>query len=475
MTNRNGKLKALAKDTGLFAISTFGSKILVFLLTPLYTSILVTEEFGIADLITSIVNLTYPILTLAISESTLRFAIEKNENKNKVLINSIWFVIISTLFLLALTPFSKNIYREVSDYWLIFVGVYLSYNVHLVLSNFIKGLGKTKLFAIQALVQTLSIVVCNVLFLAIFKWGLKGYILSIYAGFIIPGIIIFIFGRIYRYIFPLSIDSGLLKKMLRYCIPMIPTLMAWAINSNIDKFMIIGFLGLGESGIYSVAHRIPTLLITVLSVFSQAWQLSAINNYGDYDESDYYTSVYRALDIVSVLGCFIIILLTKFLSALLFAKDYYVAWQFVSFLTISSLYSSNSGFISAAFKAAKKTNNLFYTVIAGSLVNVILNFVLIQRIGTIGAAISTMVGFFVVWLFRISMVQKIVKIKINLIQTIISYVALTAAAAFFSFNVPHSYAIVSILFILTMVVNKREIIHILSFTGRAIKYLKTRR
>ena len=168
-------------------------------------------------------------------------------------------------------------------------------------------------------------------------------------------------------------------------------------------------------------------------------------------------------------------LLTKFLSALLFAKDYYVAWQFVPFLTISSLYSSNSGFISAAFKAAKKTNNLFYTVIAGSLVNVILNFVLIQRIGTIGAAISTMVGFFVVWLFRISMVQKIVKIKINLIQTIISYVALTAAAAFFSFNVPHSYAIVSILFILTMVVNKREIIHILSFTGRAIKYLKTRR
>lgn len=475
MSNNNVKIKTLAKDTGLFAISTFGSKILVFLLTPLYTSVLATEEFGIADLITSIVNLAYPILTLAISEATLRFSIEKDEDKNKVFTNSIWFVLISTFLLLILTPVSKDIYREVSDYWLTFVGVYLFYNIHLVFSNFIKGLGKTKLYAVQGLVQTLSIIVCNVLFLVVFRWGLKGYLLSIYVGYIIPSTIIFIFGKIYRYLFPLTVDIDLLKKMLRYCIPMIPTLMAWAINTNIDKFMIIGFLGLGESGIYSVAHKIPTLMITVLSVFSQAWQLSAISNYGDSDESDYYTNVYKALDIVSVLGCFVIILFTKFLSNLLFAKDYYVAWQFVPFLTISSLFSSNSGFISAAFKAAKKTNSLFYTVLVGSLVNIILNFVLIQCIGTIGAAISTMVGFFVVWLFRITMVQKIVKIRISVFQTIISYLAVTAAAAVLCFNVPYSYVIVSILCGLTILVNKCEIISILSFASRALEYLKMRR
>ena len=106
MSNGFGKIKTLVKDTGLFAISTFGSQILVFLLTPLYTSILATEEYGIADLIFSTVVFVYPILTLAISEATLRFAIEKDENKNKVFTNSIWFVIMSTLLLLILTPVS---------------------------------------------------------------------------------------------------------------------------------------------------------------------------------------------------------------------------------------------------------------------------------------------------------------------------------------------------------------------------------
>lgn len=475
MSDSYGKIKTLAKDTGLFAVSTFGSKILVFLLTPLYTRILAIEEYGTADLITSIVNLLYPILTLAISEATLRFSIEKKENKNKVFINSLWFVGISTLLLLILQPFSKGFNAELSDYWLIFVGVYLFFNIHLIFSNFIKGLGATKLFAIQGLIQTLSIIVCNVLFLVVFKLGLKGYILSIYVGYIIPSIIIFVLGKLYQYVFPLSIDWALLKQMLRYCIPMIPTLVAWAINSNIDKFMIISYSGIGESGIYSVAHKIPTLMITVLSVFAQAWQLSAINNYGDSDESDYYTNVYKALDIVSVIGCFVIIILTKFLSGLLFAKDYYVAWQYVPFLTISALFSSNGGFISAAFKAAKKTKSLFYTVLIGSIVNVILNYFLIQVIGTIGAAISTMFGFFIVWLFRIVMVQKVVKIRINLTHTIMSYLSVITAAAILSFNVRYSYVIISTLFIFAIVVNIRDIKNVCSLAIKAIKYLSKRR
>ena len=65
MTNVDGnnKYKRLFKDTGLFAISNFASKILIFLLTPLYTSLLSTEEYGTADLINTTINLVYPILT----------------------------------------------------------------------------------------------------------------------------------------------------------------------------------------------------------------------------------------------------------------------------------------------------------------------------------------------------------------------------------------------------------------------------
>ena len=72
------KTQKLFKDTSLFAISNFASKILIFFFTPLYTRVLSTEEYGIADLIVSSVNFIYPLLTLSIAEGTLRFAMDKS-------------------------------------------------------------------------------------------------------------------------------------------------------------------------------------------------------------------------------------------------------------------------------------------------------------------------------------------------------------------------------------------------------------
>ena len=465
----SGGIRTLAKDTGLFAISTFGSKILVFLLTPLYTSILATEEYGIADLITTAVNLAYPILTLAISEATLRYSMDKDEDENKVLVNSLFFVIISSLVLLVLTPFARQLYAEIAEYWLVFVGIYFFFNIHNVLSNFCKGLGKTKLFAIQGIVQTITIVFCNILFLLVFELGINGYLVSIFAGYFIPSILMVFAGKIYIYMLPLVFDHRLVKRMLKYCLPMIPTLVAWSINTNIDKFMIIAFCGIGASGIYSVAHKIPTLMTAVLSVFLQAWQLSAINSYGDSNESNYYTSIYKALNLVSIVGCFVIIIATQLLSKLLFANDFYIAWRFVPFLTISALFSSNSGFISAAFKAAKKTNSMFYTVVIGSVVNVVLNYLLLNVFGTIGAAIATMIGFAIIWLFRIIMVQKIVRIHINILRTIISYMLLISAAFVFSFEISNYYLFVCILFGLTLLINMKDIVSIMLTTSSLIK------
>ena len=58
--------KYLLKNVGLLALSNFGSKILVFLLVPLYTRMLTTEEYGTFDLYVSTITLLIPILSLNI-------------------------------------------------------------------------------------------------------------------------------------------------------------------------------------------------------------------------------------------------------------------------------------------------------------------------------------------------------------------------------------------------------------------------
>ena len=71
------KSKYLMKNIGILTISNFSSKILVFLLVPLYTSVLSTAEYGSYDLAVSIATLLYPILTLNIVDAVMRFSMDQ--------------------------------------------------------------------------------------------------------------------------------------------------------------------------------------------------------------------------------------------------------------------------------------------------------------------------------------------------------------------------------------------------------------
>ena len=55
--------RRLISNTALFSISTFGSKILVFLLTPFYTSILTESEYGVTDLLIQTGNFLFPLVS----------------------------------------------------------------------------------------------------------------------------------------------------------------------------------------------------------------------------------------------------------------------------------------------------------------------------------------------------------------------------------------------------------------------------
>ncbi|WP_241489830.1 oligosaccharide flippase family protein, partial [Streptococcus pneumoniae] len=78
------KYKELAKNTGIFALANFSSKILIFLLVPIYTRVLTTTEYGFYDLVYTTIQLFVPILTLNISEAVMRFLMKDGVSKKSV-------------------------------------------------------------------------------------------------------------------------------------------------------------------------------------------------------------------------------------------------------------------------------------------------------------------------------------------------------------------------------------------------------
>ena len=279
----SSKLKVLFSDTIAFTISNFASKLLIFFLLPLYTAFLTTEEYGIADLITNTINMVYPILTLGIMESTLRFTFDSKEDSKDVLFISLVIIGIGELIAILATPLIKIFNIDIFKYWGWFLAILGGLNLQQVLSQYTKGIGKTKVFAVSGILQTLVVAIINILGLTVFHKGLTAYLLAMVIGYVVTCSYLLVAAQIKIRI--TSINVQLFRDMLKFSIPTIPNGIAWWINTSADKYIIIAYLGVAASGVYSVAYKIPSILTLFTNIFVSAWTISAIKNVNEDDNS----------------------------------------------------------------------------------------------------------------------------------------------------------------------------------------------
>ena len=104
MSKNNNRTKYLIKNTAIFAINNIATKLIVFLLVPLYTHFLTTSEYGVVDLLFTISSVLVPIFTLNVSEAIYRFSMDKDANNNKIISTSIILLIFGCLMSLVCIP-----------------------------------------------------------------------------------------------------------------------------------------------------------------------------------------------------------------------------------------------------------------------------------------------------------------------------------------------------------------------------------
>lgn len=450
------RYKKLFTDTGLFAISNFSSKVLTFLLVPLYTSILTTEEYGSVDIISNTIHLLYPILTLSIYEATLRFALDKKYDCRAVFSASVLLTITASLCLVAISPFFVGSRNFLGKNWWCFVGAFITTTSHLCVANYIKGRNQTKIFAIQGIINTIVFLCCNIFLLAVMRIGVPGYFLSMIIGHLISTAYMLIASKCYLDLCPPVIRRSVVKEMLVYSIPLIPTTIAWWINASADKYMILGLIGVGANGLYAVAHKIPSIFSTFALLFSQAWRISAISSFEDEDRQMYYTKVQRIHMLVCLYCCATLVFSSQLIAKILFKAEYFQAWVLVPPLIIAALFDAYSGFLASIYAAAKKTKFLSVSEGVGTIVNICLNYTLIRCLGIIGAPIATMISFAVVWLLRLKVMQSFMPIKVNMVRTILSLCILVAGSFYYVLQMPYKYIVGILMFAVIVVINYRD-------------------
>lgn len=426
------RYRTLYKNTLIFTISNFASKVLSFLMLPLYARVLTKEEFGSGDLIVITVGLLLPILTLSIAEGALRFALDKDMENKQVFSFGLKLIVGSFIILLLLFPIILLI-PVLKDFILLFYLIYISQSLNQYFNQFIRGIDKIKLIGIVGVIQTLVIVVSNILLLVVFNWGVKGFLLSIVIANTVAFLILFTYGELKQYLTLSPINKDLQKEMLKYCIPLTPNRISWWLTNSSNKYIISGYSGVSELGLFSAASRIPSLLITFQGIFIQAWQLSAITEYDKKDSVDFFSQVYQLYNFTMVIGCSILILFIKPISNILFGSEFNEAWSLVPFLLVAVIFGAMTGFLNSINLAVKKTKSLFIAVIIGASIGIVLNFIFVPKFGAMASSISATISYFIIWIIRLVETRKYMQLKISYLNDFISYILVILQAVIIIF------------------------------------------
>ena len=430
------RYKKLFSDTVILGLGTFGSKLLVFLLMPFYTAWLSTEQYSTAELITSTANLLIPLACVGIANGIFRFAADRGSNKEEVFSSSIALLLLGSGAFLILSPLLGLINYFDGYLWLIILYV-LSANLQSVAAQYVRAVDRTKLFAVQGIFNTLLTILFNLLLLWQFDLGVTGYVLSVILGNLVTTLLLTAAARLWRAFRWSRIRKDLILELLRFSLPLVPTTVCWLITDLSDRYMVTYFCGAHENGIYSAAYKIPTVINLVSGIFMQAWQFSAVAESSDEKAcTSFYSQVFRGFLSVIMMGSVGLILLSRFLSGLLLNSAYYEAWRYMPTLLCAAAIESVVAFLATVYMVRKKSMHSFVTAMVGTLFNLILNLLLIPRIGALGAALATMASYFAVMVVRLIDVRRMIPFRLCLPRLCVSAFLLTLSAVAMTCEIP---------------------------------------
>lgn len=417
----------------VYGVGNIGSKFFQFISVPVYTYYMTTSQYGKTDLISTVVTLLVPLISMSLYNAVLRFVLDNYEDRATYL-NAAIIGVVPVILIVSVGSIIEFMAQQ--NNLIGTVGILLVLQMfNGILAQYAKSINKNLAFAMNGLFQTGIMLLISIILLRI---NLVSPVVSYFASQAIS-FLISTSGLIYvcRKDIDLSATKNIfkvLKNMLAYSLPLMPNEIMWWIMNVSDRMLITYFLGLKYNGIYAVAVKVPALINVIATVFMQSWQISAFQSYSSDQKNSYYSKVLNNFFYFLILGVSGILLFLKPIISILASNTFFTAWRYVPILLIGVIFSNLSMFLGTNYLAARKTYGILKTSILGAIVNFLLNILLIPIIGINGAGCATMLSYLVVCLVRIKGTRNFVNIKFDKKLILLGFVGISTQIFSLYFN-----------------------------------------
>jgi len=415
-------MKRLLKDTAIYGSGDFLFKIVAFAVFPIYAHLFTVEEFGIMALVTTLAGFAGLLSNMGLNNAVQRYYWDPKMSKDKrpilvstgLLILLTWSICVIGGILLVLYLLRGRIEERYSILWA-FILLSLVTNIPAQILQYSQDVLRLHFspwkFTFVSAWRNLFGVLLGLVLIIGFGKGLLGFFEGSFLAFMVSIPIGF---WLIRKDLNLHLDIRMAKELILFGYPFIFANVAYWIFESMDRWMLSELSNNTEVGLYSIAFKFATILIFINTAFGQAWAPNAMKLYSDHPNyrwvfGQIFSYLFFALTVIGV----IISLFGAEVLRLITPPEYWAAATPLSVLAMSLVLSGTQQITAMGISLERKT----YLFPAGTwgtaLINIILNWLMIPKLGALGAAFATFISYFVLSGFYLYWTQKLHPIPVE--------------------------------------------------------------
>ncbi len=405
------KYKRLIIDMAVFTIGTVLTKLIQFLLMPLYTTYMSAEMYGIAELTNNMSELLFPIVTLCIYEAAFRFVVSSKFSKEEIISASIKVLSISSLFGLIVVLFAKYLIKYEYSFYLYFI--LYTYSFRMLIAYYVRGKGLSKIFAISGIINAIFLAFFSIVFLIFLSWGVRGYLLSIAFSYLSSMLFLFFGAKVYRDINIITSNSAATKELLQYSMPLIIYNVGYWLIIMSGRYILLWNTNSSTAGVYAAVIKIASVINMLQQAFYAAFQINTSREYESADKEIYFTNIFKLYASCILMFGSVILCLSPILAKLTLKNEFYSARVYLPLVLFVAIIDCLFCFFKTMYTTYKLTKRAVPCMIIGAFVNIVVCFITVDRLGIWGICVASLLSYISQAVYRVFDVRKFVNIRCN--------------------------------------------------------------
>ncbi len=422
------KILKLGKHSVIYGIGSALTAIGAFVLLPLYTHVFSTGEYGILELLNRTADILTLIIMMGVRQAFIRFYFEKDTEDwhKKVVSTTVIFLLFSSVLLILLFLPFKNKVADIlfkdphTGVLFLYIAVWIPLDlmVNVGLTHLQIQMKSVKYVIINAF-KFFIFIGSNILLVYYFKMGIRGVLITNVwvSGLIGAGFLIYFikWGH-------LKLSIPLLKDLLIFGLPYLPTAFFGYIINNGDRYFLSIYSTLAEVGIYALAFKIGMFGSSlIMEAFRKVWSPFLYDNYDKEDGPELISKVFHIYTLILVAVGLGISISAPIIVPLISDNAYHEAYRLVPLICIAAIFYDMAIIADAGILISKKTGYKPFIFGAAAAAGVLANFLLVPKFGGAGAGTALSISFFTLFVVNYTVSNRFYPIKIELSKLILIF------------------------------------------------------